>query len=292
MKAKNSHWAKQVIALQNEDGSWGRQFHTLSVPTGKYPLTTEQALRRLMVLGFDINDVPIRKAVDYMTVCLRGERKMDDSWEKTHNWPLFTKLMLSAWIHIFEPDNELALVFAKRWANVIEKAFMNGAYNHEEYLSAYTREFESKPKGGREKDFACFYQVSLLTGTLSPDIESLMLDYILSKPDGVYYMYSDPLNVLPHDFASRKTSWYLTALELLAGYESGKGKLRFAIDWLNKNKDINGQWDLGTKANDGVYFPISESWRKPDDRKQDCTERISRLLKRIDGEHLSDNQLQ
>jgi hypothetical protein len=282
MDHKKGKWAEQIITSQNEDGTWGLQFHTLSVPTKKYPLTTEQALRRLMVLGYNINDAPIRKTVDYMTACLRGERKMDDSWEKTHNWPLFAKMMLSAWTKIFEPDNDLAISFALRWANVIEKTFKNGKFDYTEYVDAYTSQFASKPKGGREIDFSSFYQISLLQGLLTPKTESLMIDYILSKSNGIYYVSSGPLNIPPEVFASRNTSWYLTALEMLSDYEIGKLKLKFAVDWLHRNKDENGQWDLGAKANDKVYFPYSDSWRNIEDRKKDCTERISVLLRKID----------
>jgi len=64
MANKNCKWAKHILGLQQEDGTWGLEFHSLSVPTKKYPLTTEQALRRLYVLGFDVNDAPIRKTVD------------------------------------------------------------------------------------------------------------------------------------------------------------------------------------------------------------------------------------
>jgi len=42
---KDTKWAKQIIAMQEEDGKWG-SFHTLSVSSGR-PITTEQALRRL-----------------------------------------------------------------------------------------------------------------------------------------------------------------------------------------------------------------------------------------------------
>ena len=277
----DNKWIRQIIDLQHEDGSWGLQFHTLSVPVKKYPLTTEQALRRLMILGLDINDAPIRKAVDYMTACLRGERKMDDSWEKTHNWPLFTKLMLSSWTKIFEPDNRWALAFARRWAEVIEKAFENGKYDHSEYINAYTAQFSSKPKGGREIDFTSFYQMCLLQGLLAPETESCLMDYVLSKPDGIYYVYPEPLNTPPEVFASRKTSCYLGALEVLSKYYSGKEKLGFAVDWINSHRDENGEWDLGAKANDGVYFPLSDSWRKPEDRRRDCTVRIEKLLKAL-----------
>jgi len=70
MNYKSEKIAQQIIALQNEDGTWGNEFHSLSIPSGKKPLTTEQALRRLKNLGFTIEDLPVRKAVDYMIACL------------------------------------------------------------------------------------------------------------------------------------------------------------------------------------------------------------------------------
>jgi len=283
MDYKNGKWAKQILALQHEDGTWGDSFHSLAVPARKYPLTTEQALRRLMVLGFDIKDAPIRKTVNYMIACLRGERKMDNSWEKLHNWPLFTKLMLSSWTKIFEPDNELALDFAYRWAEIIEKAFKHGKYDHDEYVNAYIAQFATKPRGGREIDFSDFYHISLLKGQLTPKTESSMLDYILSKPRGIYYMYSKHLNILPDVFTSKNTSWYLAAVELLSEYTLSKEKLGFAADWIKTRRDVNGQWDLGAAANDGVYLPYSDSWRDTGVRKADCTIRITALLQKIEA---------
>lgn len=51
---KNSKWADELIARQKSDGSWG-YFHSLSEPS-KQPVTTEQALRRLSILGFTIEE--------------------------------------------------------------------------------------------------------------------------------------------------------------------------------------------------------------------------------------------
>ena len=55
----NSKWAKDIVCLQKPDGSWG-YFHTLSNPTKSQPITTEQALRRLKILGFTDKDEPIQ----------------------------------------------------------------------------------------------------------------------------------------------------------------------------------------------------------------------------------------
>lgn len=283
MDYKNSKSAQKIIELQNDDGTWGQLFHSLALPDKRYPLTTEQALRRLRVLGFTIQDVPIQKAVDCMTSCLLGERKIDDYWEKTHDWELFTKLMLSTWIRVFEPDNEPALKFAKRWSNVIEKAFVSGTYNHDAYLDAYMCEFSSKPQGGREHDFSDFYHIQLLQGVLSKETENRMLDYIITRENGIYYIYDKPLNKLPNVFVSIETSRYLAAIEILAGYRLAKDKLGFVVEWLEANRDENGQWDLGAKARDNVYLPLSDSWRKPEYRKVDCTERITTILQEIKG---------
>lgn len=281
MDYKNSKWAQEIVALQKDDGTWGQYFHTLSIPIKTRPLTTEQALRRLRILGFTIKDEPIRKAVEYMVSCLRGERKMDDSWEKTHNWALFTQLMLSAWVKVFEPNNELALRFAKRWEKVVERAFESGYYKQNDYENAYVNEFSSKPNGGREKDATAFYHMVLLQGVLTKETESRLLDYIIAKPDGIYYVYSKPISNPPETFTSREASWYLTALEILSNYKLAGDKLNFAVNWLNINKDVNGQWDFGAKAKDEVHFPLSDSWKNAEDRKADCTERVTTFLRKM-----------
>ncbi|MDO5398899.1 MAG: hypothetical protein Q4G33_13320, partial [bacterium] len=225
--------------------------------------------------------IVIRKAINCMTACLRGERKIDDYSEKSHDWPLFTKLMLSTWVRIFEPDNEIALSFAKQWANVISKAFESRTYNDAAYIEAYISEFHSKPKGARERDFADFYHLNLLKGVLSSDIKSSMLDYVISKTDGIYYAYDKSIMELPKVFKSKETSRYLEAIEILSEYKSAKDKLGFVVSWLEDNKDENGQWDLGAQAKDNLHFPLLDSWRRSSDRIKDCTYRIEKIITNI-----------
>ena len=278
---KKTKWAQDILKLQNEDGTWGNQFHSLALPSKRYPLTTEQALRRMKILGFTIEDESIQRSVNCMVSCLRGERKIDDYFEKGHDWDLFTKLMLATWIREFDSDNEEAISFAKHWANVIEQAFVSGAYNHATYLSAYKNEFDSIPKGGRETDFVDFYHLNLIQVMLSEKTEECLLEYVINKPDGIYYIYSKPINRVPEAFASIETSRYLAAIEILSGFKPAKEKLRFVVTWLEKNRDANGQWDLGTKVKDGIYFPLSDLWRKEETRKADCTHRIESIIKKL-----------
>lgn len=276
---KDGKWARKILEMQNPDGAWGSQFHTLSMPDRRQGLiTTEQALRRLKILGFTFEDEPIKRAVDCMCACLRGERKIDDYWEKGHDWALFTRMMLSTWVRKFRPEEPLALDFARQWSRVIEKTFSGGEYNAEAYRAAYAEEFRSPIRGGRERDFVDFYHVSLLRGMLSKETESRFLDYVISKPEGIYYIYGGPVLEPPKVFASRETVRYLAALELLLGYSQAAGKLGFAARWLEENQSPDGRWDLGPNAGDGIHLPLSDSWRRRGSRQEDCTRWAGSIL--------------
>jgi hypothetical protein len=50
-------WIQEILELQQGDGSWG-YFHSLSQPVKQKPITTEQALRRLRILGLTAADEP------------------------------------------------------------------------------------------------------------------------------------------------------------------------------------------------------------------------------------------
>lgn len=280
MKHKEGKWATQILLARHEDGMWGN-FHALSSPVKGRPITTEQAIRRLHRLGYTIEDEVIKNVVERMVLCITDRQKIDNYFEKTHDWQLFEKLMLSAWIRIFEPQNPYALEVARGWADIAEKAFASGTYCREDDIEAFTQQQGRKPRSGFETGFGMFYHAVLLQGVLTPKTERMFLDYYLSKPDGMYYIYDRPLNQVPEEFVSKGASCYLAAMEVLEGYETAKEKLSFVVEWLNDNKDENGQWDFGPKANDGVYFPLADSWRKAEDRKRDCTERVNRFLKRL-----------
>ena len=279
---KSSKWAKEVIGLQKEDGSWG-YFHTLSNPVNRHSITTEQALRRLQILGYTIDDLPIERAVEYLHDCLTGKSQIPDRREKLHDWDIFTSLMFSTWIRRFTPDDALANSTAEKWAEVISCAFLYGTYNHDNYAHSYKKIFGIKPRGGRIVDFVTFYQISILTDLLDNATEQAMFEYVLNHAEGIYYIYEGCLSVLPEEFISRKSGRYMGAIELLSGYKNPvcRERLSFVTEWLNKNKGPDGMWDMGSIVKDGVHFPLSDSWRGSDTRKQDCTYRITRLLRNI-----------
>ena len=282
---KDTKWAKEILAQQDENGLWGN-FNTLSKPS-KAPITTEQALRRLYVLGFDINDEAIARTVTYMSDCLKGRKQMPDRREKMHNWDIFTELMLAVWIRKFTLADRSANRVAGKWADIITRAFSSGSFSHEDCALAYTEIFGEPPRGGRLVDFVTFYQLSLLPGMLNERTERLMMDYVLHYDKGIYYVFSRPsgdsrICNVPETFASREAGRYLAALELLAEYRNSIDMLHFASKWLYANQREEGNWDMGSEVKDGIYFPLSDNWKKKENRIADCTWRIRRLLDKLE----------
>jgi hypothetical protein len=276
---KESKWAKEILSLQSGDGSWG-YFHSLSMPS-QCPITTEQALRRLAVLGYTFEDEPIQKAIFYLNDCLTDKKHIPDRREKLHDWDIFSSLMISTWIRRFTKDNDMANRLAEKWATVISSAFISGEYSHDEYVKAYHEILGMKPKGGRLIDFVNFYPVSLTADMFEKKTEGKVFDYILNHKEGVYYLYNSALSVLPDTFASKKSSHYLAAIEILTAYKTNLKKLGFVCDRLMSNRNENGKWDMGGSVNDKVYFPLSDSWRRTEIREMDCTYRVQKLLDSI-----------
>ena len=275
---RTGKWASAILSAQNADGTWGRMFHSMAQPSSA-PLTTEQAMRRLHALGYTREDKPIRRCVNTMACCLRGERKIDAYWEKGIDWAMFEPLMLAAWIRRFDPEQPDALVFARRWAKVAEAGFSTGEYDEAAWYTAYEAEFRRKERHSRPLGFWAFYHGMLLPGLLSPDTERALVKHILQS--GMYYIHPSSLCHPPAEFQSKQASYWLAALEILAEYPCTRDELAFAAAWLHMNACPDGQWDFGSQANDKVYFPLSDTWCSKAVRKADCTERVCRFLDKI-----------
>ncbi len=276
---KNTKWAKEIISLQDEEGKWG-YFHTLFADS-KSSYTTEKALKRLEKLGYTIEDAYIQKAVSYMNDCLTGVKEIPDKREKLHDWDIFTSLLLATWIRRFTKENPAANVVAEKWAEVVTTAFKDGTYNHQEYIKAFHDILGMKPKGGKLIDFVQFYGVSIINGCLDKETERKVLEYIINKPDGIYYTYDKCIRKIPDVFESKQASWYLGGIELISEYETAKYHLQFVVDWIKENVNENGKWDMGKTAKDGLYFPLSDDWRKEETRQLDCTSRMKKLLDKL-----------
>lgn len=266
--------------MQQPDGLWG-YFHTLSRPARERPMTTEQALRRLKALGFTAQDEPVARALAAMRTVLRGGAQMPDGREKVLDWDIFEALMMAAWIRYFVPDDPEACQTGALWAGILAAALAGGEWDDAAYRAAYVQRLRKLPKGARYINPTCFYVVALVANLLDAQTQARYFAHLLTKPDGIYYVYDKRLDA-PPVFASLQACRYLGALELLAVYDGKACRegLGFAVAWLDENR-VDGQWDLGGKARDGVYFPLSDDWRKAQTRRADCTARVGALYARL-----------
>ena len=272
---RQSKWAQKILEAQNKDGGWGC-FHTLSAGA---PTTTEQALRRLEILGFNEADPCIQRALEYMDRYL-GTGTFPNGNEKWSGWNIFCDRALAVWICRFTQKNERANAIADQWADVITRAFDKGDFDADAYAAAFKNAFGMKPKHGFE-NISNFYPVSLLRGHIDAKTDAAMLDYLLNAVGGIYYICEGPLIDLPKEFRSRHANRYISALELMSGYASAPTKLHFAVQWLEEQRSPDGTFDLGPDARDMVNLPLSDN-RGREGRVIDCTYRVERLLRALE----------
>jgi hypothetical protein len=282
MDYKDGKWGKKILELQHTDGSWG-YFHSLSKPTPQQPMTTEQALRRLEILGYTIDDKPIQKAVNYLHNCLTGKEQIPDHYEVGSDWKSYLDLMVSTWIKRFTPDNKSANDIASKWVEIVNNSFIKNEFDQKSFNSMYDK-ILCPEKGKHIWGFMNFYGVSILANNLDKKIEPTFFEYVMNYPTGIYYMgYNKPIIVLPEIFQSKVTNNYLRTVELLTAYKTKKckDKLVFIKKWLESNKIYDNEWDLGNDSKDNILLPLSDSWRKDEDRIKDCTYCVKKIIKNI-----------
>lgn len=277
---KNGIWATQLINSQLDDGSWGI-FHSMGHDLKT--ITTEKALRRLEFLGFTEEDEVIKKAIHYLDKCLNNELTIPDRVEKRINWNNFSKLMLSTWRLRYSNPNPAALTIAFKYKEIIEKSFFGPSFNESIFQKEYFKHFGNEKYKNEKINLRNFYRVMIVSKVLDEDTSIKFVNYLLNSDHGIYYLYDRKINLLPLNFKSKEASRYLSAIELLSDfpYQSCHRILEFVVKWLEDQKIALNQFDMGPTVSDGFFFPLSDSWRKEEDRIRDCSYRINKLLQKI-----------
>jgi len=281
MDYKDGKWAKEILSRQEQNGSWG-YFHSLTKVPSKGPITTEQALRRLEILGFTINDKPIQKTIKYLQNCLNGKDNIPDRVEKQLDWLKFRDLMIATWIKKFVHDDKNANNVSKKWAEIVNGSFTDGNFDSINFNKLFYK-ILGYDKTKKPIRFMTLYPISLVSNNLFNDIEPVFFKYILNYGVITYFGYGKQLSILPELFESKETSAYLMLMELLTEYKNieCKKQLQFVKGWIQKNKINESEWDTGKESKDGMYFPLSDSWKLKEDRIKDCTYKIKKILECI-----------
>ncbi len=271
-----------LSAAQQPDGTWGR-FHTQDTAVkGPIP-TSEYAIRRALTLGLDKRSPILQQAAGFIQSHLQGQTTWSDPPEK-HDHPLIfphnIRSVSAAMLALIDNDHPALEPFWRYWAEVVEATFAGGDYDRQAELTCQQR-LAGIPSR-RYPPCHVYYPLVILSATrqnLPPGLERRLVEFIMRKPDGIYYVYERSLAAFPRLEEKGFESW-LHGQELLARFASWVEMAPAVLNWLWQQRDAEGLWDVPAGGGRSFAFPLSESWRRTQNRRIDWSVTILRLVSR------------
>lgn len=272
---QNSKWVELLYGSQLADGTWGR-FHTQNTKAKQLFPTTETAVATALASGLDKDSDLLRKTVDYIVDHLDGKTIWIDPPEKHDNpdaWPIGIRHISAANLALIDNLHPNLDEFWSYWRKTAGAAFASGQYDRKTEIE--TRNMLDDIKRKTPGAFHNKYHLILLSSTpkiLPADLELEILNYVTDSPDGIYYAYDKRINTFPLVNERRFVSWLLS-LKLLSRFSAWRITGPPALNWIWNQRSADGLWNFsGYRPSKPVsYLPLSESWRRRENRKIDCT---------------------
>jgi hypothetical protein len=278
----HSRCIHDLAAEQWADGGWGA-FHSRSTGRKQNIPSTEVGVERALSLGLDAAHPILARAAAYIIGIMRGEIAFPDYHEKNDRWLTGMRLFLASTLSLIQPAHPLLDADRQLWLEIARRTLQSGEYSEQDEIRAH-----ADLTGATVKDsylvLSSRYQLNVLgsiPGTLSPELEWALLRWLWQRPTGIGYL-TVPLAGPPPQQPGPFDRW-LASLELLA--RLFPGWVRFAqpaVAWLWLQRDEQGCWDFGPKPDSLSNLPLSDSWRKKQDRAFDWTIRVLVLLRRYE----------
>ena len=264
-------WVQELAAGQHPDGSWGR-FHSMDSRLKQRFATSEAAIRRALALGLDGQSPILARAVEYMQAVLQGRLAWSDRVERSEGWPICMEAITAGTLAEVDPAHPSIQKVGEYWASIAERALASGRYEPQAEWKAH-----KEARGSGCIYLRSRYVLTLLAAKsagLPPTLDRRILDWIWNDPQGIGYLGADLQHPQPfHIF------YWLESLEILSGFQSRDLPTK-ALDWLWSQRQADGLWDLGARVSKCLYFPLSDSWRKPGNRSMDHSVRVLALLRK------------
>jgi hypothetical protein len=280
-RLKESRCVRELAGEQWPDGGWGR-FHSRDTRHKQRIPTTEAGVERALALGLDRSHPILHKASRYIVDIMNGERPFPDPHEQNDRWPAGMRLFLASTLSLIQPDHPLLDQDRRLWLEIARRALRSGVYREEDEIQAHAGLTGATVKNsylvldGR-------YQLNVLgsmPGMLSEELESALLRWLWTRPHGIGYL-EVPLYGPPPCHKPGSFDRWLASLELLARlFPAWVHFARESIEWLWAQRNDQGLWDLGPRSPASVYLPLSDSWRRRQNRVYDWTTRVLILLGR------------
>ena len=259
-----SHWIRELENAQLPDGTWGR-FHTQDTRIKTPFPTTEFAIRRALALGLDRRSPMLQKTMDFLSAHLRNEAEWSDPPEKHDHPGVFStniRSISAGMLALIDPDHPAIVPLWERWAEIVSAAFEGDSYDPDAELARH--QVLTGIPSRRLFAFHAYYPLLILSATrrrLPIEIERKLLAYVFHRPEGIYYVYSKPLDEYPRIEEKGFIAW-LHAQEILSRFALWKEIAPGILNWIWSQRSDTGLWELGQGAYRSFAFPLSESWRR------------------------------
>ncbi|MFN2302288.1 MAG: hypothetical protein ACK2TV_01020, partial [Anaerolineales bacterium] len=166
------------------------------------------------------------------------------------------------------------------WVEIVTAAFQSGIYNRQTEITIFNERLNLHTKN--PPAFHTKYPLILLSSQrsqLDPQLERLILADVMSRSDGIYYLYSSLLSEMPA-ISDRKFYYWLETQKILARFPTWfRHADSFILDILAQ-RNAEGLWSFSKRVPRQPYspLPISESWRKKANKSIDCSVLVLQLL--------------
>lgn len=258
---KHSRHVQELANEQRADGGWGA-FHSRSALLKQRIPSTEVGVERALFLGLDASHPILRKASTYLLSIMQGDIVFPDYHEKNNRWQTGMRLFLTSTLSLIYPDHPALNDDRELWHEIARRTFQSGKYSEKDEVNAHT-----DLTGATIKDSYLVlnnrYQLNILgsiPGMLSEKLEMALCRWLWERPDGIGYL-GIPLNQPPPTRPGPFYRW-LTSLEMLSRlFPTWVRFTQSSIEWLWKQRNEQGNWNVGPRPTSISYLPLSDNWR-------------------------------
>ena len=277
---KDSINVRELVNRQREDGGWGA-FHSRSTKLKQKIPSTEVGVERAISLGLDASHLVLKKAAKYILSIMEGRTEFPDYHEKNDRWETGMRLFLASTLSLIHPEHSILDKDRELWHAIAKRTFNSGKYDEESEINAHI-ELTGATVKNSYLVLNSQYQLNILGSihrTLSIELEMALLQWIWERPDGIGYL-GIPLNRKPPSKSGQFDRW-LASLELLARlFPSWVHFAGESVEWLWEQRNNQGYWDFGPRPRSISNLPLSDGWRRKNNRVFDWTTRGLSLLRK------------
>ncbi|MBN2004217.1 MAG: hypothetical protein JXA21_12750 [Anaerolineae bacterium] len=281
--AKESKWVALLRDAQLADGTWGR-FHTQDSRLKQPFPTTEVAIAIALDSGLDKHTLLLQKTIGTIVEYVDGETVWPDTPEKHENplaWYVWGRHFSAAVLALIDRQHPRLDEFWNLWAEAMRAAFHSGSYDRQKEIEVLNLLLECRMKN--PVPFHKKYPLLILSATnnrLPEALERQLLDFVVNSPEGIYYVYAKTIHAPVPPILSKDFWHWFQAHKLLSRFPLWRTMSEDAVNGIWAQRTGDGLWDLGGKIARKPFtsFPLSEAWRRPENRLIDSSVEILTLL--------------